>query len=115
MPIIEGIEGRLEEICYTPDGRQIYLKDFIFDGVKNIREAQVTQDDIHHFTLLVVPREGFGTSDIELLTHNMNILANGVTLEVKPVDMIYRTSAGKLRTVICKLPKEVKDFFRHRV
>jgi phenylacetate-CoA ligase len=114
MPIIEGIEGRVEEMCFTPDGRQINQLDCIFEGVKNILEAQVIQDAIDHFILLVVPKDGFGAFDIKLLEQNMNSLVSGVTLDVRIVDKVSRTNAGKLRTIICDLPQDVKDSLQGR-
>lgn len=114
MPILEAIEGRLEDLCYTPDGRQMLRFDTVFKGVENIREAQVVQDRLELFTIYVVPINGFDQHDIEQIKNNMKLHVGNVETQVKPVSFIARTSSGKFRAVICNLPREQKEMLQQR-
>ena len=103
MPILESIEGRFEDICYTPDGREMLRFDTVFKGVKNIREAQVVQERIDLFTICVVPTDGFNSHDIERIKNNMLLHVGNVHTDIKPVATIPRTPSGKYRAVVCNL------------
>jgi phenylacetate-CoA ligase len=108
MPVLENIEGRFEDICYTPDGREMLRFDTVFKGVENIREAQVVQEKIDLFTVHVIPTNGFDERDIETIKHNMQLHVGNVHTVVKSVDAIARTASGKFRAVICNLSREEK-------
>lgn len=103
MPILEGIEGRVEDICYTPDGREILRFDTVFKGVENIREAQVVQDELNSFTIYVVPTKEFNTCDVETIENNMRLHVGNVNTKVRSVTFISRSASGKFRAVICNL------------
>lgn len=108
MPILEAVEGRLEDICYTPDGRQMLRFDTVFKGVESIREAQVIQKALDHFVIRVVPTADFGEADVVRLQHNMHVHVGQLNVEVQTVESLPRTPAGKFRAVICNLPPELK-------
>ena len=112
MPILESIEGRFEDLCYTADGREMLRFDTVFKGIESIREAQVVQESIERFTINVVPASGFGEADIEKLRKNMRSHAGDVRVEVKTVDRLTRSLSGKFRAVVCNLPKEEKRRLR---
>jgi phenylacetate-CoA ligase len=114
MPILEAIEGRLEDICYTPDGRQMLRFDTVFKGVENIREAQVVQERLDLFSISVIPANGFNKNDVEQIKNNMRLHVGNVETHVKPVSFIARTSSGKFRAVICNLPREQKEMLQRR-
>ena len=89
MPILEEIEGRFEDICYTSDGREMLRFDTVFKGVKNIREAQVVQDKLDLFTIYVVPANGFTTDDIQTIKYNMQLHVGCADANVKPIAAIH--------------------------
>lgn len=103
MPILEAIEGRFEDMCITPDGRHLLRFDTVFKGVATIKEAQVIQERIDTFRILVVPAPGFGERDIAQLRANMRLHVGDVVTEIEQVDAIERTASGKFRAVICRL------------
>jgi phenylacetate-CoA ligase len=103
MPILESVDGRYEDMCYTPDGREMLRFDTVFKGVDNIREAQVVQETLGLFRIYVVPAFGFSVREAETITRNMEMHVGNVRVEVHVVDEIQRTSAGKFRAVVCKL------------
>ncbi len=112
MPILETIEGRFEDICYTRDGRQMLRFDTVFKGVENIREAQVVQDRLELFTVYVVPINGFDRHDIEQIKNNMKLHVGNVETHVNLVNSIARAASGKFRAVICNLSQEQKESLR---
>jgi phenylacetate-CoA ligase len=106
--ILEAIEGRFEDICYTPDGRQMLRFDTVFKGVTNLREAQVVQERTDLFIIKVVPAEKFDQQDVARIESNMRLHAGVVQTKVELVSTIPRTSSGKFRAVICNLTSEQK-------
>jgi phenylacetate-CoA ligase len=112
MPILEGIDGRVEDICFTADGRQMLRFDTVFKGIENILEAQVIQEKLDQFIIRVVPGAGFGQADINRMAENMRLHVGEVRVNIETVDHIPRTAAGKFRAVICNLPREVKEALR---
>lgn len=114
MPILEGIEGRFEDICITPDGREMLRFDTAFKGVDNIREAQVIQEKLDSFRILVVPGDGLNDYDLQRIKDNMRVHVGDIHVDVDTVQEIQRSSSGKFRAVICKLSKEEKDAVRQR-
>jgi phenylacetate-CoA ligase len=115
MPVLEKIEGRVEDICYTADGREMLRFDTVFKGVNNIREAQVVQESLDSFTIYVVPAQDFSSKDIARIQENMQLHVGRVRTFVKPVELIARSGSGKFRAVICKLSAEEKARIRSGV
>jgi len=108
LPVLDGINGRVEDMCYTVDGRQIIRFDTVFKGVDNIREAQVIQEAIEAFTVVVVPTNQFNGDDVRLISNNLRLHVGNVGVTVQRVAAIPRTAAGKFRAVICRLTPEEK-------
>jgi phenylacetate-CoA ligase len=108
MPILEAIDGRLEDICYTNDGREMLRFDTVFKGIKHIQEGQVVQDKIDSFTIYVVTDGKFDIHDIEIIQKNMQLHVGDVHLQVKPVNEIPRSKSGKFRAVVCNISAEEK-------
>lgn len=103
MPILEGIEGRFEDICITPDGREILRFDTVFKGVDTIKEAQIVQERLDLFIIYVVPGLNFGPADIDILKKNMRMHVGDVQTKIEIVSNIPRSQSGKFRAVISKL------------
>ncbi len=103
MPILEGIEGRIEDMCTTPDGRKMLRFDTVFKGITRIKEAQVVQEALDRFVIYIVPGNGFDNGDISHIKENMKLHAGNVHTDVQKVEKIARTSSGKFRAVICKV------------
>jgi phenylacetate-CoA ligase len=114
LPMIEGIDGRFEDLCYTPDGRQMLRFDTVFKGVTRIKEAQIVQEHLDSFLVKVVPGAGFNESDIATLSENMRLHVGRCRVRVEAVAAIPRTRAGKFRAVVCKLPAAERAAVRAR-
>jgi phenylacetate-CoA ligase len=119
LPILEGIDGRVEDVCYTIDGRRIVRFDTVFKGVANIRLAQVIQETLDLFTITVVPTESFNQDDVQQIKKNLRLHVGDVAVNVQCATALPRTPSGKFRAVICRLSPEDRrrvstDPARHR-
>jgi len=107
-----AIEGRFENTCYTPDGREMLRFDTVFKGVKNIREAQVVQEKLDLFTVYVVSIDGFNAHEIDTIKNNMRLHVGNIRTDIRPVDMIPRSGSTKFRAVVCNLSSQEKGRIR---
>ncbi len=112
MPVLEAIEGRWEDICFTPDGRELLRFSPVVKTVDTIHEAQIIQEAIDRFVIRIVPDEGFREVDIHCLKQNMQNHVGDVDVIIELVDHIERTSSGKFKAVICRLSPETKSALR---
>ena len=112
MPVLEAIERRFEDVCYTPDGREILRFDTVFKGIERIREAQVAQEKLDLFTVYVVPADGFNTRGIETIENNMQLHIGSIQTTVETVAAIPRGASGKFRAVVCNLSSQDKGRIR---
>lgn len=115
MPILQSVEGRIEDMCYTVDGRAMLRFDTVFKGVHGIREAQVVQNKLDEFVINIVPDGILSKNDEEKIKANMRLHVGDVKIEVKEVSLIPRTAGNKFRAVISRLtPAEIKTVQNQR-
>jgi phenylacetate-CoA ligase len=104
LPQLGSIEGRLDEVLLTADGRRIGRLDPVFKGQLPIREAQIIQEDLHHIRVKYVATPGFTKQSARLLMESLQSRLGNVEVTLESVDMIPRTKNGKFRAVISMLP-----------
>lgn len=108
-PLLEGIEGRVEDMCVTPDGRQVLRFHAVFYGLAGVQQAQVVQERLDLFRVRVVTNDQFGGADTSEIQRRMKQHVGAVQVHVEVVPEIERTTGGKLRAVVCRLnPEERK-------
>lgn len=103
MPVLAEVSGRVEDVVVGPDGRELVRFHGIFVGMPEVVEAQVVQEAIDRFRLVVVAERGFTHSDEEEMIARMRQRLGDVAVRVELVDRIPRTSSGKFRAVISEL------------
>ncbi|MGB7201870.1 MAG: AMP-binding protein [Pyrinomonadaceae bacterium] len=106
LPLIEKIEGRSDDLLYTSDGRRVGRLDPIFKGGLPVREAQIIQESLAELKVLYVPDANFHRDALNDLTERIRDRMGDVEVDYKEVSEIPRTSRGKFRAVVCKLPAE---------
>ena len=106
LPILGAIEGRSDEVLLTRDGRAAPQLDIVFDGIGVIREAQIIQERLDLVRVRVAPAPGFNATHEHTITTGVRERLGEVQVVVDQVDVIPRTSNGKLRAVICNLSAE---------
>jgi len=106
-PTLTTIEGRVDDLVTTGDGRRLGRLNFIFKGSGEIRECQIVQLEPGRFRFVVVPGDGYGPSSLEKLradAHSRLGAASEISFQV--VDRIPRGPNGKFRAVVVLKPGE---------
>lgn len=103
MPIMKSLEGRREDILYFPD-RGYVTGTYIFDGISNLVEAQIIQEDLNTLKILIIPDDGYNKEIEAKLIHNAKVqISNSINIIIEKVDRIFRGTGGKLRPIISKV------------
>ncbi len=104
LPRLRAVEGRLDDLLLTPDGRRIGRLDPVFKGGFPLREAQIEQVSRRRVILRLVAAEGFSDAHKdELRQRLLDRLGPGMTVTVQLVEALARTKAGKLQAVISRI------------
>jgi phenylacetate-CoA ligase len=100
-PILEQIDGRLEDYVMTPDGRRIGRMDHIFKDTLEIKEAQIYQPSIERIVVRIVPRSGFDNEAQRALEREFRRrIGDDLEIDYEIVDSIQRVPSGKFRAVV---------------
>jgi phenylacetate-coenzyme A ligase PaaK-like adenylate-forming protein len=109
LPTIEKIEGRMDDLLYTPDGRRIGRLDPVFKKGIPIREAQVVQETLNRLRVRFVPAAEY-TIDAGLrLIERLQARVGNMDIVLEEVDRVPRTSNGKFRAVVCNLSESERQ------
>lgn len=112
MPVLAGVDGRVEDVVIGLDGRRLVRFHGIFIDLDGVREGQVVQEQQDGIRLRLVPEAGLdepGAADRRAAVEQVvrarfeQRLGAGMQIDVDWVDAIERTKAGKFRAVISKL------------
>jgi phenylacetate-CoA ligase len=103
-PIIERIDGRIDDYIVTPDGRRIGRLDHIFKGALEVKEAQIVQRRNRQIVVRMVPRAGFDESARQALDREFRLhLGDEIEIRYELAEMIPRGEDGKFRAVVSEL------------
>ncbi|MCB1031959.1 MAG: phenylacetate--CoA ligase family protein, partial [Acidimicrobiales bacterium] len=100
MPVIAEVQGRTEDVVTGADGRQLVRFHGIFVDLPGVVEAQVIQETLTQFRILVVPDSRFGPETVADIQARMVQRLGDVSVEVEQVEQVPRTKAGKYQAVI---------------
>ncbi|MCL4793550.1 MAG: hypothetical protein KJZ84_03260 [Bryobacteraceae bacterium] len=105
LPMLAAIEGRIDDVLITPDGRRIGRLDPVFKADLRIREAQIVQHEPDRVEVLVVPGAGFSPeSSRDLRSRLVARLGQQMRIEIHEVAGIPRGANGKFRAVLSRIP-----------
>ena len=108
LPVLEAVEGRLDDVLVTPDGRRIGRLDPVFKADLPLREAQIVQQAPDRVVVRVVPAPGFDDEDAADILERLGArLGPAVTTSLERVEALPRGANGKLRTVVSEVPADV--------
>jgi len=113
FPLIERIEGRMEDFIVTPDGAVIppAVITHPFKDLKTIKNTQLIQLDIDSILLRVsFFKNATNKSERELnqlICGLQEIFGPNVKIETEIVDEIKRTPTGKFRWIISKVSEKI--------
>lgn len=108
LPIVQSIEGRNDDVLHTPDGRRVGRLDPVFKADMSIREAQIIQEQLDALRVRYVPGEHFRPADAQRLVEQLRERVGPMAITLEPVPHIERTPHGKFRSVVCRLPDELR-------
>lgn len=100
LPRLDPIEGRIDDVLYTFDGRRIGRLDPIFKTNLPIREAQIIQEALDRVRVRYVPEPHFTAQSGESITKRLQARMGAVQVILEPMNEIPRTANGKFRAVI---------------
>jgi phenylacetate-CoA ligase len=105
LPVINQIEGRLDDVVITRDGRRIGRLDPVFKADFPIREAQIIQENLDIIRVNIVPAPGYSDETERLIVRNLIERVGDMEIHVEKVPEIPRSSNGKFRAVISKVTR----------
>lgn len=108
LPWLEAVEGRLDDVLFTRDGRRIGRLDPIFKARLPIREAQIIQESLDRVRVRVVPARDYAPGTARTLAALVRDRLGHVEVVVEEIERLPRGPNGKLRAVVCALPDDVK-------
>ncbi len=103
LPVLERIDGRIDDVILTRDGRRIGRLDSIFKSNLPVIEAQLIQEQIDMMRVKVVPAPGFDDAAEEQLRKRITERVGAIRLVVEKVGKIERGRNGKFKFVVNQL------------
>ena len=99
--VIERIEGRMDDVVITPEGRSVGRLDPIFKAVSSLHETRIVQDAVDHVRVETVVVGELAEKEERELMHQLRLrLGPSMRIDIVRVPRIERTARGKLRTVV---------------
>jgi phenylacetate-CoA ligase len=99
-PILEELEGRVDDYLVTQDGRRIGRLSTAMKRSPAIHSAQIVQDGPGHAYLLVRPSNGYRTADADAVRQDIVERIGAFDLDIVEVPEIPRTPQGKTALVV---------------
>jgi phenylacetate-CoA ligase len=99
-PVLESLEGRVDDYLVTLDGRRIGRLSTSLKGSPTIHSAQIVQDRPGHAYLLVRPSNGYRPADAAAVRVDILERIGSFELDIVEVPEIPRTPQGKTSLVV---------------
>lgn len=99
-PVLQALEGRVDDYLVTADGRQIGRLSTAMKRSPSIHSAQIVQDRPGHAWLFVRPGEGYRTADTAPVVADIVERIGDFEFEVVEVSEIPKTPTGKTKLVV---------------
>ena len=107
FPVVESIEGRIQDYIITPSGKWIGALGRVLVNVNNLIEAQIIQEKLDLIRVLIVTTENFTFQDEKVLLNNIHQrIGSEIKIVIQKTDKIRRTKRGKLKITISLLKHE---------
>lgn len=106
---ISAIEGRFEDALVLPDGTLVNGLGIAFQGVNNLRYAQIVQDEVNCIDVNLVVAPSYSKHDEESIAKKLRQRLNdSVTIRFNQVNEndIIKKPSGKFTLIISKLNKD---------
>ena len=100
LPALRSIEGRIDDLVYTADGREVGRLDPVFKGDLPVHEVQLIQESLESIRVRYVPAPGFSSASAHSIAERLQQRLGPVRVELEAVDRIPAGPNGKFRAVI---------------
>jgi len=115
LPLFGTVEGRLDDVLYLRDGRQIGRMDPVFKAALPMREAQIIQESLDRLRVRYVPAEGCAGQSPDEIARSIRDFIGSIDIVLEQMDAIPREPNGKFRSVICRVPRDQRPAAAHAV
>jgi len=107
LPLLAGVEGRIDDSLILKDGRHVGRLDPVFKDTYEIVEAQIVQDTRDDIRIRVVPGKQYTAEVGARAKANLEqYIGTDHNIRVEEVSSIERTAAGKYKVIVCNLPPD---------
>jgi phenylacetate-CoA ligase len=106
LPRLARIEGRIDDVLYTVDGRRLAQLNAIFKTQLPVREAQLVQERLDRVRVRYVPAPEFNDAAAREIARRLQARMGKVEVVFEEMTEIPRTANGKFRVSLCQLPPE---------
>jgi phenylacetate-CoA ligase len=107
LPVLRAIEGRVDDVVITRDGRHIGRLDPVFKADLPIIEAQIIQEEWDTLRVLYVPTEAYTEADgASLIRRIHDRTGDDMRVILEAVEVVPRTANGKFRAVISRVGRQ---------
>ncbi|MDT0552257.1 glycosyltransferase [Urechidicola vernalis] len=103
MPIIESIDGRIEDVVLTNDGRRMVRFHSVFIDINGLVAGQLVQKKIDEIHLNLMVNTQFSTNDESEMEERVQNQLGKVKVYFNYVEEIPKNKNGKIRAVISEL------------
>lgn len=106
-PLLDSIVGRVEDYILTPDGRFVGRLDHLFKDARNVRMAQLYQEDCNSVEVRIVATPSYSAADENAILNEARLrLGNVINIDFKYTDDIERSGTGKVRFILSKIQRK---------
>lgn len=103
MPVIQEIEGRLEDVVTGPDGRQMVRFHSVFIGIPCIERTQVIQHTIDRVEIKIQNEISLTEEELKLINTRVISQLGQIQLDINQHLNIEQSKSGKYKAVISHL------------
>ena len=103
LPVLEAIEGRSDDLVHTVDGRVLGRLDPVFKGDLPLFGAQIVQEELTRFRVLVVPAPGYGRDVADVISTRLRDRVGPVEVSIEEIDELPVGPNGKFKAVISRV------------
>jgi len=114
LPIIRSVEGRADDFLITADGKKVSPTVFFpypFESVEWIKQFRIIQESRKKLIVQVVPKKALEDREeiVERAKRKLCELFGDVEVEFEFVENILLDSSGKLRKVISRINRQIRN------
>lgn len=108
LPLMGRVEGRMNDVLLTPDGRPVFWLNPVFYGLP-LRQSQIIQEHLDVLRVRITPAPGFTAATERTIVERLQERMGDVRVIVDRVAEVPRTANGKLRAIVCELSEQERE------